>query len=90
MPHNILNVPRVSRRIDAMHVIHNPVAIIIDPIAWDLARISPQIGYQIRMRDQHTGVDNGNNEIRWRVEGIPSHRRMNVSTHHTSALSRVI
>ena len=63
MPVPVHGVAIAIGKVIAMNVIDVSVIVIIDPVAWNLTRISPHVSGQIRVVIVHAGIDHGDNHI---------------------------
>jgi hypothetical protein len=52
----------VARAVDAVNVVAPAVAVIVDPVPGDLARVRPQVLRQIRVMKVDAGVDHGDDD----------------------------
>jgi hypothetical protein len=83
-----------DKRIDAMHIIDVPIAIIIDPIRLlataGLAGIAPQVRRQIGVREVGSGVDHRHRHRRGIGAQIPGFRRVDIGIHQSQILPEII
>lgn len=49
--------------VEAVDVVHDTVAVIVDAIAGDLAHVDPQVGRKVRMRHVEAGVDDADGDV---------------------------
>src|SRR5207302_1527397 len=64
-------IAAVGNGVDAVNIIHETVAIIINPIAGDFARIDPHIAGEVFVRITHAGVNDRHDDGARRVLNIP-------------------
>ena len=48
---------------DTVHIIHEPIAIVIDTVIRDFQRIDPHVAHQIRVAVIHAGINHGNSDV---------------------------
>ncbi|MBK7368956.1 MAG: hypothetical protein IPJ04_13930 [Candidatus Eisenbacteria bacterium] len=73
-----------------MHVVHVAVAVVVDAVARDLARIVPDVRDEIRMGVVHTGIDDADDHVRITGECVPRELRANVGSRRPPRLPGVV
>src|SRR2546423_15378625 len=72
------HVGLVVAEVPAMHVINITVAIVVNAIAGDLARVGPDVGGEVFVGDVDAGIDDGNNHVIAAGGDVPGARRTDV------------
>ena len=59
VPEAVARVGVVARKVPAIYVVDESVAVVVDPVARDLTGVGPHVGGQVRMRAIDPRVDDG-------------------------------
>ena len=83
-------IAAVGDGVDAVNIIHKTVAIIINPVAGNFARIHPHVVRQVLVRIAHAGVNDRHDDGARRVLNIPSVGSVDVRAGDTSQLTGIV
>ena len=86
-------VQRIAISVDEVvpvDVIDVAVAVVVDPVAWDLSRVYPHVRSQVRMRVVDAGIDDGDHHRAAARVGVPGLIGVNVGARRASELAGVV
>src|SRR5205823_3563481 len=86
----VVGIARVVDRVDPVHVVHITVAVVVDPVTGDFARIDPHIPGQIFVGVTCAGVDHRNDDVGGRILHLPAFGCVNVRVRHTAGWVGVV
>ena len=90
VPVIVVRIARVIDRVNAVHVVHITIAVVVNPVARDLPGIDPNAVGQIFVGVSHARVDYRHEHFRRAVLHLPPLGRVNVGVRHAAVLAEVI
>ena len=76
--------------VDAEHVIHEPIAVVVDAVACSLARIHPHAVRQVGMRVVHSRIDNRDHHARRIRADVPRFGRIDIGIGRAAGLPGIV
>ena len=90
MPEIVHRIVVVVVEVPAVHVVHEAVAVVVDAVSRDLARVGPDVRRQVGMRVIDAAVDDPDQDGVVPHGGVPGQLRRDVDARDAARLSGVV